>query len=156
MLVGVRFTVRLLVLFVVRYVVSPGNIAWMVYIPAFCVMVYCSVAIPLVLVVAVPIVVPFKVKLMVFPDKRFPLLSFKIAVKFIKSPLEPVTGFIVIAVGIIFTVRLLVLLVVRYVVSPVNIAWMVYVPVFCVMVYCSVAVPLVLVVAVPIVVPFSV
>ena len=86
-------------------------------------MVYVSVAIPCALVIAVPIGVPFILNCMVLPGSGMLLcVSVSVAIRLIVSPLNPFTGFTVIAVGVLLTVRVFVLLLAVYVVSSRNCA----------------------------------
>ena len=65
--VGVLCTVSVLVPVVPVYIWSVLKVAFMVCVPVFCVMVYCSVAVPFSLVSALPMGVPFMVKVICFP-----------------------------------------------------------------------------------------
>ena len=86
-------------------------------------MVYASVAIPCALVIAVPTGVPFIVKFMVLSGSGMLLcVSVRVAIRLIVSPLKPFAGFTVIAVGVLLTVRVLVLLLAVCVVSSRNCA----------------------------------
>ena len=75
-------------------------------------MVYASVAIPCALVIAVPTGKPFTLNCTVLPSSGMLLcVSVNVAIKLTASPLNPFTGFTVIAVGILATFKLFVFVV---------------------------------------------
>ena len=82
-------------------------------------MVYGNVAIPLLSVLTEPIMVPLTLNcILAYCTGMSLCVSVSVAVKFTLSLLYPFIGFTVIVVGVIVTVRLVVLLVVAYVALP--------------------------------------
>ena len=63
------------------------------YVPAFDSILYCRVATPKLLVVAVPTELPFTRNVTVLPVNGTLLLSVKLAVKSTSLPFEPLTSF---------------------------------------------------------------
>ena len=101
MLVGVSCTVRLLVQLLAAKMVSPVNSAVIWYVPGFCVVVYCSVAIPLLLVLAVPTGVPSIVKVIcLFMIGLLCVMSVRLAIRLVVSLVYPSVGVIVMWVGV--------------------------------------------------------